>query len=260
MVEVKTLVLTGYGINCDFETQNAFALAGAKAERVHFNELLQKNNLEKYQILAIPGGFSFADDIASGKVFAAKLKRKMRDQLVKFVDEGNLVIGICNGFQILVKAGILPNPKSFEQTATVTFNDSGHFEDRWVWLKQEKNSNCIWTKGVNEIYLPVRHGEGKFYAQKETMNSLRRKRQIVFRYMNPLKKSSKAEYPWNPNGSLEDIAGISDESGRVFALMPHPEAFSFITNHPRWERGEAKKAEGLKIFQNAVEYARKKLV
>jgi len=259
-LEVKTLVLTGYGINCDLELQNAFALAGSKASRVHFNEVLQKESLENYHILALPGGFAFADDIASGRVFANKLKRRLREQVTQFVDEGKLVIGICNGFQILAKAGLLPNPKSFEQTVTLTFNDSGKFEDRWVWLKQDKSSNCIWTKGISEIYLPVRHGEGKFYAEKEALNALKRNKQVVFRYMNPLKKSSKAEYPCNPNGSLDDIAGISDESGRVFALMPHPEAFSFLTNHPRWERGEAKKGEGLKVFQNAVEYARKKLI
>ncbi|MEM4254837.1 MAG: phosphoribosylformylglycinamidine synthase I [Candidatus Norongarragalinales archaeon] len=259
-MEVKTLVLTGYGINCDFETQNAFKTAGAHADRVHFNDVLQKNMLKDYHILAIPGGFSFADDIASGKVFANKLRFKLQTQIQDFIDAGKLAIGICNGFQILVKAGLLPNPKSLEQTTTLTFNDSGHFEDRWVCLKNA-DSRSVWTKGIKELALPVRHGEGKFIAGEETLALLNKNKQIVFRYFNPHKKSAKnAEYPWNPNGSMEDIAGICDETGRVFGLMPHPEAFCFATNHPRWTRGEAKQGEGLKVFENAVEYARKKLV
>jgi len=258
-VEVKALVLTGYGINCDFELQNAFRMAGARADRIHFNEVLQKKLLEEYHILALPGGFAFADDIASGRVFANKLRFKLKTQVSEFVSQEKLVLGVCNGFQILVKAGILP-AKDFKQTTTLTFNDSGHFEDRWVWLKQE-NNNCVWTKGIKELYLPVRHGEGKFYADAETLKALAKNKQIVFRYFNPFKPKAKhAEYPWNPNGSLDDIAGISDESGRVFALMPHPEAFAFATNHPRWTRGEAKRGEGLKVFENAVEYAKKKLV
>lgn len=258
-MEVKTLVLTGFGINCDLELQHAFHTAGSKAELVHFNEVLSKDNLEKYQILALPGGFSFADDIASGKVFANKLRRKFKDQLEQFVKDGKLVIGVCNGFQALVKAGLLPDPTTFEQTTTLTFNDSGHFEDRWIWLKNG-GANSPWTNGVKEITLPVRHGEGKFYAQSETIKELEKNKQIALRYFNPSKKTGAAGYPWNPNGSLNDIAGIVDKTGRVFGLMPHPEAFAFFTNHPRWTRGESKEGEGLKIFKNAVEYAKKKLV
>jgi len=234
-------------------------MAGARADRIHFNEVLTKNTLKDYHILAIPGGFAFADDIASGKVFANKLRFKIQTQLQDFISQGKLVIGVCNGFQILVKAGILPNPKNLEQTTTLTFNDSGHFEDRWIHLKNA-DSKSVWAKGIKDLTLPVRHGEGKFVASEETITTLAKNKQIVFRYFNPSKPKAKADYPWNPNGSLEDIAAICDETGRVFGLMPHPEAFSFFTNHPRWTRGEAKEGEGMKVFQNAVEYAKKKLV
>ena len=259
-MEVKTLVLTGFGLNTDWEMQNAFSLAGAVSHRIHFNEVLSKKLLEQYHILAIPGGFSFADDIAGGRVFGNKLKFKLKTQLSDFLDEGKLLLGVCNGFQILSKAGILPSTKSFAQTTALTFNDSGHFEDRWVCLQSEK-TNCVWTKGIQTLFLPVRHGEGKFYARAETLKHLNENKQIVFRYSNPLKpKAKQAGYPSNPNGSLENIAGICDETGRVFALMPHPEAFSFTFNHPRWTREKIEKAEGLKIFQNAVDYAKRKLV
>lgn len=260
-MEVKTLVLTGYGINSDFELQNAFSMAGAKAERVHFNEVLAKNTLGDYHILAIPGGFSFGDDISSGKVFANKLKFKLKTQLQEFVDEGKLIIGICNGFQILVKAGLLPDTKTLEQTTTLTFNDSGHFEDRWVYLKNE-DAKSVWAKGIKQLQLPVRHGEGKFYTDPESLKRFEKNRQVAFKYFNPLKQGAKqAEYPWNPNGSLDDIAALSNESGRVLGIMPHPEAFIFPQNHPQWTRGETKApvGEGLKLFQNAVDYAAKKL-
>jgi len=261
-LEVKTLVLTGYGINCDFELQNAFQMAGARADRVHFNDVMQKNMLKDYHILAIPGGFAFADDIASGKVFANKLRFKMQTQVQDFISAGKLVIGVCNGFQILVKAGLLPNPKELAQTTTLTYNDSGHFEDRWVHLKNG-DSKSVWAKGIKELPLPVRHGEGKFVASEQTLAELNKNKQIAFRYFNPSKPKApagSAGYPWNPNGALEDIAAVCDETGRVFGLMPHPEAFVFPTNHPQWTRGETKTGEGLKIFQNAVDYAKKRLV
>ncbi len=258
-MEVKTLVLTGYGINCDYELQNAFKAAGARADRVHFNEVLQKHSLKDYHILAIPGGFANGDDISSGRVFANKLKFKLKTQLEDFIDDGKLVIGVCNGFQILVKAGILPDPKAMEQTTTLSFNDSGHFEDRWISLKNT-DSKCVWAKGIKQIDLPVRHGEGKFYAPIELVKELEKKRQVVFKYFNPGKLNAKsAEYPWNPNGSIEDIAAICDPTGRVFGIMPHPEAFAFVTNHPQWTRGNVKAPDGLRIFQNAVDYAQKKL-
>ncbi|MFH1056546.1 MAG: phosphoribosylformylglycinamidine synthase I [Candidatus Micrarchaeota archaeon] len=259
-MEVKTLVLTGYGINCDFEVANAFKMAGAHADRIHFNEILQKKLLEQYHILAIPGGFAFADDLGSGRVFANKLKFKLRSQVQEFIAEGKLVFGGCNGFQILAKAGLLPDPKTMGQTTTLAANDSGKFEDRWVWLKNA-GSKCIWTRGIDKLYVPVRHGEGKFYADPEILRELEKNKQIVFKYFNPLKpKALNAEYPWNPNGALMDIAGICDHTGRVFALMPHPEVFTYPTNHPRWTRGEAKNGEGLKVFENAVQYAKKRLV
>lgn len=252
---VKVLVLTGYGINCDIETEHAFKLAGAEAKRIHINDLIENKSLmENFQILAIPGGFSYGDDIASGKVFANKMKYNLSETLQKFVADGKLVIGICNGFQVLAKLGLFPVDGN-DQKTTVTFNDSGRFEDRWVYLKSNKASKCVFTKGIEKIYLPVRHGEGKFMTDnQETMNKLEQRNQIVLQYAddegNPTDK-----YPLNPNGSMKNIAGICDETGRIFGMMPHPEAFLHKTNHPRWTRENLpEEGQGLAIFRNAVEY------
>jgi len=252
----KVLVLTGYGINCDYETQHAFNLVGAEAKRVHINDIIDKiENLEDYQIIAFPGGFSFGDDIGSGKVLANKIKFNIFNELQRFIDDDKLIIGICNGFQSMVKLGILPAfDKDYrKQTVTLTFNDSGRFEDRWIYLKANPKSNCVFTKNIDIIYLPVRHGEGKFVANEELLKRLDKSNQVVFQYVN--EKGNLAEYPWNPNGSLKNIAGICDETGRLFGLMPHPEAHLYGTNHPRWTREKlADEGMGVKIFRNAVEF------
>jgi len=252
----KTLVLTGYGINCDYETQHAFNLVGADAKRVHINDIIDKlESLDEYHILAFPGGFSFGDDISSAKVLANKIKFNIFDELQKFIDDGKVIIGICNGFQAMVKLGILP---AFErnykkQTTTLTFNDSGRFEDRWVYMKANPKSRCIFTKGIDNLYLPVRHGEGKFVTSNVFLQKLNKNNQIALRYVD--EKGNLAGYPWNPNGSLENIAGICDETGRIFGLMPHPEAYLHMTNHPRWTREKlADEGMGVKIFRNAVEF------
>jgi phosphoribosylformylglycinamidine synthase len=256
----KTLVLTGYGINCDYETQHAFYLVGADAKRVHINDIIDKiENLEDYQIIAFPGGFSFGDDISSGKVLANKMKFNIFNELQRFIDDGKLIIGICNGFQSMVKLGILPAfDKNYrEQVVTLTFNDSGRFEDRWVYLKVNPKSNCIFTRNIDVIYLPVRHGEGKFVANEEVLQKLNRNNQISIRYVD--NKGNLSVYPWNPNGSLENIAGICDETGKVFGLMPHPEAYLYGTNHPRWTREKIdEEGMGVKIFRNAVEFIKEK--
>ncbi|MBI5229249.1 phosphoribosylformylglycinamidine synthase I [Candidatus Micrarchaeota archaeon] len=263
MVAPKALILTGYGINCDYETQHAFNAAGARAERVHLNDIIAGvKNVADYQILAFPGGFSFGDDIASGKVLANKFKYNLSEDLQKFISDGKLVIGICNGFQAMVKLGILPgfdrNYRS--QQVTLTFNDSGRFEDRWVYLKINSNSACIFTKGIKSLYLPVRHGEGKFISKNEAVKKrLRESHHIVAQYVNEL--GEPAEYPMNPNGSEDGIAAICDETGRIFGLMPHPEAFIHKTNHPRWTREQLnEEGMGMQVFRNAVDYAEKKLV
>ncbi|MCZ7362150.1 MAG: phosphoribosylformylglycinamidine synthase I [Candidatus Methanoperedens sp.] len=255
----KVLVLTGYGINCDMETQHAFKLAGADAERVHLTHLINgTKTLSDYDILAFPGGFSFGDDIASGKVLANMIKYNIGEKIQEFIEAEKLIIGICNGFQAMVKMGLLPgfNSDYSTQEVTLTFNDSGRFEDRWVHLKTNRNSNCVFTKGIDGIYLPVRHGEGKFVVKTpQVLARLKKNDHIVFQYVNP--EGNFAGYPDNPNGSVDNIAAICDETGRIFGMMPHPEAFQHRTNHPRWTREELpEEGAGVAIFRNAVEFVK----
>ena len=257
-MNVKTLVLTGYGINCDYETEYAFKQAGSEVERVHINELIEgKKRLEGYQIFAIPGGFSYADNLGGGKVVALKLRNNLDSQIQQFIADEKLIIGICNGFQVLMKYPMLPT--SGEQTFTLTHNDSARLEDRWVYLKFEKESPCIWTKGIDKMYLPVRHGEGKFLPKDAAiLGEMYKNNQVVARYADE-KGSLNPPYPLNPNGSVDGIAAFCDKSGRIFGIMPHPEAYTHRTNHPRWTREEVPDGEGLKIFKNAVEWAEEKL-
>lgn len=272
----KALVLTGYGINCDIETQNALLKAGFLAERVHINDLVSgKISIQDFHLIAFPGGFSYGDDLGAGKAMAVKIEyaklnnHKFREELQKFVEEKKLIIGICNGFQIMVKLGLLPaiENRLFEQQATLTFNDSGKFEDRWIKLKANAKSNCVFTKGIDEIYLPIRHGEGKFIAgNSRIMNELVSKQQIAFQYCDEKGKPTQ-KYPLNPNGSAKAIAGTCNLQGNVFGLMPHPEAFVSFYNNPQWTRiaenlkriGKKvpEEGKGLKIFKNAFEYCKK---
>ena len=255
------LILYGYGINCDNETQRAFELAGAEAEKIHINQLIfREKKLKDYQILAIPGGFSFGDDIGAGKVLANKLKYNLIADLENFIRASKLIIGICNGFQVMVKLGILPGfDKNYkDQEITLTFNDSGKFEDRWVYLKINQSSPCIFTHGIDGIYLPIRHGEGKFITKnREIGEKLVKQNQVVAQYVDD--KGNLVGYPFNPNGSENNIAGICDETGRILGIMPHPEAFLYPQNYPRWTREKIQVGEGLKIFENAVEFVKDKL-
>jgi len=258
MARPRAVVLTGFGINCDYETRDAFSLAGAEAERVHVNDLIENTAiLGRCQILAVPGGFSFGDDIASGKVLANKLKYRMGEAFGEFLLKDSLVIGICNGFQVLVRLGVLPGwgEGLTEQKVTLTYNDSGKFEDRWVRLEVEQESPCVFTRGLKMIELPVRHGEGKFYTgDSALLEQLNRGGQVVLRYATG-DGSRPAPYPANPNGSEQDIAGVCDPTGRVFGMMPHPEAFIHRHHHPRWTRqDQADEGQGLAIFRNAVDY------
>lgn len=261
MRKVKVLVLYGHGINCDNETKKAFELAGASAEKVHTNELMENSKkLDSYDILAFPGGFSFGDDIAAGKIHAVKFKYKLRENLSRFIADKKLIIGICNGFQIMVKLGILPglNNNYWTEKATLTFNDSGKFEDRWVYLKIEK-SPCVFTQGIQKLYLPVRHGEGKFHTNPETLKKLKKKNLVSVRYVGSTGEK-KPGYPYNPNGSLDDIAGICNPSGRIFGIMPHPEAYIYRENHPLHTRESLQEeGMGLAIFKNAVKYVKNNL-
>lgn len=252
-MQLKALVLSGYGINCEAESKYCVETAGGVADIVHINTLIDKPEmLEDYNLLFIPGGFSFGDDLGSGKVFANKMKFRLSDDLLDFVNDGKLVLGICNGFQVMVKMGILPEP-DFQQRVTLTANDSGHFEDRWVALRANENSPCVFTKGLKTILLPVRHGEGKFVAKDEqVLKTLAEQNRIVFQYVD--ERGKPGGYPYNPNGSQLNIAGICDASGRIFGMMPHPEAFNIVQNCPYWTTGLIKEAQGLRIFRNAADY------
>lgn len=263
------MILRTAGTNCDKETAFAFESAGASVDLVHVNQLSSgARNLESYQILAIPGGFTYGDDIASGKILANELKFSIGDELENFVKSGKLIIGICNGFQVLVKAGLLPNLAGNFKTieATLTLNDSNKFEDRWVHLKRPKSagqSKCIWTKNINGVMtLPVAHGEGKFVPKdKSVLNKLKKDGLIALEYCD--KSGKRAGYPANPNGAVDDIAGICDSSGRIFGLMPHPERHLNIYQHPEWtRRGSMKQGgegDGFAIFRNGVDFAKKYL-
>ena len=261
--KVNVIILRAAGTNCDYETEYAFKFVGAKTDLVHINQLTRKEKaLRNYQILVIPGGFTYGDDIASGKVLANELRCKLEDELLEFIDAGKLILGICNGFQVLVKARLLPALNGYGklQEATLTFNDSGKFEDRWVYLKPVKESNCVFIKGLEEnIYLPVAHGEGKFICRDENiLKELSENGQIVFQYVD--KDGNCAGYPWNPNGSGDNIAAICDPGGRIMGIMPHPERYVHPANHPRWTREGLKPAgDGVRIFENAVQYAAENL-
>jgi len=265
MKKPRVCILRTAGTNCDAETAFAFELAGAQAERVHMNILAGgKRSLDSYHILALPGGFSYGDDIAAGKVLANELRCKLRESVEKFIAAGKLVIGICNGFQILVKSGLLPGNAQWKQEASLVINDSGKFEARWVHLRAGgggmPESVCVWTKGIEKIiYLPVAHGEGKFMAAgAASLRSILDKRQVAVTYCN--EDGSAAVYPANPNGSQADIAGICDETGRIFGLMPHPERHVQATQHPRpGTAGKTNEPDGISIFKNGVRYAQRML-
>ncbi len=257
----KVIVLRAAGTNCDYETAYAFEISGADAELVHINELKRgEKHLRDYQILVLPGGFTYGDDMSAGKVLANELKFRLEDDLGRFIDDGRLVLGICNGFQVLAKAGYLPNLSGRrEQEVTLSCNDSDRFEVRWIYLKETSKGKCIFTKDINEtIHLPVAHAEGKFVSRnREVLSKLWKSDQIVFQYVT--QDGEPCGYPDNPNGSIDGIAGICDSTGRIFGLMPHPERYSHSTQHPRWTREGLREPQGLFIFRNAVRFASKTL-
>jgi len=253
--DIKALVLRTAGTNCDVETAFALELAGAIPARIHVNRIAEKPALlSEFAILVVPGGFSYGDDIAAGRVLANELIQRFGEAVLDYVHRDRIVIGICNGFQMLVKTGLLPgfDHKALgHQQVTLTGNDSGRFEDRWVMLEAPSRGS-LFTEGLDRLELPVAHAEGKFVTDsQETLARLVDNGQVVFRYVS--RDGGEIAYPDNPNGSVHDIAGIQDASGRVLGMMPHPERYALALQHPRWRR-EALKGEGLglKVFQNAV--------
>jgi len=244
MPKPRVLVLRAAGTNCEIETAHAFTLAGAEPTIVHVNRLRERPALlREHQMLAIPGGFSYGDDIASGRVFANELMTALRDDLLAFIERGGFAIGICNGFQVLVKAGLLPRLDGIaEQQATLTDNTSGLYQDRWVRCVGS-TARCAWIPDEREIELPVAHAEGRFLASEAVLDRLDAAGQLCLRYTAGT----------NHNGSARDVAGICDPTGRVFGLMPHPERFLRWENHPRWTR-EARRPEGdgVRFFRAAV--------
>jgi phosphoribosylformylglycinamidine synthase I len=240
----KVLVLRAAGTNCDAETAHAFASVGAEPTVLHVNRLREKPALlREHQILAVPGGFSYGDDVPSGRILANELMSALRDELLGFVDRGGFAIGICNGFQVLTKAGLLPRiAGSSEQQATLTDNESGRYTDTWVRV-QGNPSRCQWVPDDQEVELPIAHAEGRFAAPDACLDQLERDGQVALRYSSGT----------NPNGSARDIAGVCDPTGRVFGLMPHPERFLRWENHPRWTREPRRpEGDGVRFFRCAV--------
>ncbi|MBI4775725.1 MAG: phosphoribosylformylglycinamidine synthase subunit PurQ [Deltaproteobacteria bacterium] len=276
--KIRALVLTGYGLNCDHETAYSLRLAGAEADRVHVNELVgvtaeHRKRLSDYDMLIFDGGFSWGDDHGAGVLLALRLGAHLGPDIRNFLGEGKLVLGICNGFQALVNLGLLPGLDG-DYTArrvALTWNDCGNFQNRWVNLGVNTDSPCVFTRHIEGLELPVRHGEGKFVAEESVLDTLEKNAQIVVRYASPNGSPAGGHFPDNPNGSLRDIAGICDPTGRVFGLMPHPEAYNHWTNHPNWtyqkevrrRRGimdiESPEGAGIQLFRNAVEYLKRNI-
>jgi phosphoribosylformylglycinamidine synthase subunit PurQ / glutaminase len=244
---VKVLVLRTAGTNCNEEMERGFSLAGADVEQVHISELISGNKkLASYDVLALPGGFSYGDYISAGKILANQLARTLRADMEAFIASGKVVVGLCNGFQTLVRTGFLPGDG---MQATLAANASGRFECRWVRLKRDCDNPL--TVGLSEMAVPVAHGEGNFIADDGTIALLEKNGQVLFRY-------SGSSYPANPNGSMKDIAGICNRSGNVIGMMPHPERHLTCENHPQWTRRTCTEGEGLVLFRNIVEYIKRR--
>jgi len=266
---VKALVITGYGLNCEQETACALGAAGACSEMVHLNDILEgRRHLHEFSILAFIGGFSFGDHLGAGTVFANRIRCRMRQQLAEFVRQGKLIIGICNGFQTITRLGLVPalDGELFTPQVALAENAQGVFRDDWVMLKANPDSPCVFTRGLDLIPLPVRHGEGRFVARdKGVLARLENENLVALRYADPESGEPTKAFPHNPNGSVNAIAGICDPSGRIFGLMPHPEAYLSPFNHPQWTRQKLngvlpEKGLGQAVFANAVKFAAERLV
>ncbi len=255
MKKVNVCILQSDGTNCDNELFYAFEKAGGIPQFVHVNEIRdKKRTLKDFQILALPGGFSYGDDVASGKIWAVELVSFLRKEIEEFRKTGGLIIGICNGFQVLVRTGLLPFGKLGEMDATLAPNSSGHFECRWVDLRTEKSKSPFIKENILG-HFAVNHGEGKFFVDAETLREIEENNLVVFRYVDSSGNPTQ-EYPKNPNGSLNAIAGLTDPTGRVLGLMPHPEKFVDLTQYPNWKREKITKPHGAFIFEEMVKYVK----
>ncbi|MHB8057869.1 MAG: phosphoribosylformylglycinamidine synthase subunit PurQ [Desulfuromonadaceae bacterium] len=275
MKPTRAIVITGNGTNCEMEAAHACRLGGFDETVIaHIAEILSGEvRLDDFHFLNLTGGFLDGDDLGSAKAQANRLKNavvavsdeKLVDQFTRFIASGKLILGVCNGFQLMVKMGMLPgfDGDYLHQTVTLTHNDCGRFQDRWTYLKVDPASPSIFTRGIERgIYLPVRHGEGKFLCDSvETLDRIEAGHLAVMRYSNPGYAEPTMEFPANPNGSTNAIAALCDQSGRLMGLMPHPEAFVHYTQHPRWTREDLpEEGDGLILYKNAAEYARKNLI
>ncbi len=259
MADVRVLILRAAGTNCDLETQHAWQLAGAQADRMHVRQLIeQPRELDRYQVLTLPGGFSYGDDIAAGRIFAAQVRRHLLEDVLRFVDSGQLVLGICNGFQVLVEVGLLPFRRpSAPRTCSVTANEPAGFQDRWVCLGA-RSERCVFLEPGRAYEMPIAHGEGRVvFASEADFRAATVEGHGALTYGPPPAGTTSAGLPDNPNGSQGDIAGLCDETGRVLGLMPHPERFVTWTQHPCWTSQPARpEGDGLAIFRKAVGYFR----
>jgi len=255
---MKALILSGYGINCEDETLNAFKTAGIKGAIVHVNDLIESpSKLNNFQILALPGGFSYGDHTGSGNAMAHKIKNNLFEYITKFIEQDKLIIGICNGCQILINLGVVPSLNGYKRELALVENDIGTYQCRWIKLKIV-NNNSPWLNKIDHLHLPVAHQEGKFIADKKVIDKLNKKKLIVCKYVNNRGLLAKQQFPYNPNGSLEDIAAITNLNGNVLAMMPHPERALYSSQKPDWiiqkRRRKELYADGYKIFKNAYNY------
>jgi len=264
-MQPPVLIITGYGLNCEAESRFAWEQAGARPQLMHIRDLMEKpDRLHGFGALMFIGGFSFGDHMTSGHVFAHLLRHHLREELASFIQDGGLILGVCNGFQIMTKLGLVPglDQQYFKPAVSLMQNDCGSFQHYWIRLRFEPNSPCIFTKGLEYMDLPIRHGEGKIIPRnRNTLESLEKAGCVACRYVDPLTGEPARQFPANPNGSIHAIAGLCDPSGRIFGLMPHPEAFLFPEQHPMWAFREkdapAKEhGDGLALFANAVRFMR----